>query len=324
MSHPMLARRRIDWPKIVGPEAPAPVWKDTPARSELAALLLELGDLFSVRHPDDLLKRAVELAIGPLGLVRAGLYLYDQRIDLMLGTWGTDLRRRVIDEHHAMFRLGSDGARVLARAMSGEALWSVVENSPIIVNEAKKTRVVGRGWVVCTPIRSLRRPLGMLFNDPGLTRARVDPGKQARAAALCGLVGLLLDGLPRSRGKAFVAGARSRHPAVTKAAKLLTGDPSMSAGDLAAELQVSPSRFARVFKAEMGVSLVDYRNQLRLERFLALVDAGQANLRAAALAAGFGSYAQFHRVFLALHGVSPREYLGSRSQRRSAGAPSKR
>src|SRR4029077_1284935 len=174
---------------------------------------------FSVRHPDDLLKRAVELAIGPVGLIRAGIYLYDERLDLMLGTWGTDLRRRVIDEHAAMFRLGERGARVLARAMSGQALWSVVENSPIIVNQTKATRVVGRGWVVCTPIRSTRRPLGMMYSDAGLTRARVDPEKQARAAALCGLVGLRLEGIPRSRGKAFVAGSQGRHPAVTKAAK---------------------------------------------------------------------------------------------------------
>ena len=156
----------------------------------------------------------------------------------------------------------------------------------------------------------------MLYNDPGLTRTRVDPEKQARAAALCSLVGLLLEGLPRSRGKAFVAGSRARHPAVAKAAKLLADDPSMSAGDLAVDLQVSPSRFARVFKAEMGVSLVSYRNQLRLERFLAIVDAGNENLHEAALAAGFGSYAQFHRVFQALHRMSPRAYLGSQARRR--------
>src|SRR5262249_13675183 len=121
--------------------------------------------------------------------------------------------------------------------------------------------------------------------------------------------------IPRSRGRAFVAGERARHPAVTKAARLLATDPSMSAGDLAADLNVSASRFARVFKTEMGVSVVGYRNQLRLERFQAIVDGGSDKLREAALAAGFGSYAQFHRVFLAVHGTSPRAYLGSRRGR---------
>jgi AraC-like DNA-binding protein len=308
----MPARRRIDWPKLVGRDAPLPAWKVVRARSEPTDLLLAFADLFTVRHPDDLLRRAVELALGPVGLIRAGIYLYDERLDLMLGTWGTDLRRRVVDEHQAMFHLGEQGAGVFARAMTGETLWAVVENSPIIVNEVKQTRVVGRGWAVSTPIRSARRALGMMYNDGGLTGTRPDPAKQARAAALCTLVGLLLEGMPPSRGAPFVTDARARHPAIAKAAKLLAGDPSLTAADLAADLQVSPGRFARVFKAEMGLSLVRYRNQLRLERFLASVGSGGANLHDAALAAGFGSYAQFHRVFQALQGTSPRIYFGSR------------
>jgi AraC-like DNA-binding protein len=315
------ARRRIDWPRLPGGGTVTPIWRDPPARSELAALLRSLSDLFAVRHPDDLIKRAVELALDPIGIVRAGIYLYDERLDLMLGTWGTDLRRRVVDEHQAMFRLDDRGRRVLARAMSGEAMWAVVENSPIIVNEARTTRVVGRGWVVCTPICSARRPLGMLYSDAGLTRTRIDSTKQARLAALCGLVGLLLETIPRSQGKVFLSSARARHPAVAKAAKMFAADPSMPVADVAADLQVSPGRFARVFRTEMGISLVHYRNQQRLERFRAIVDGGNENLRAAALAAGFGSYAQFHRVFQAHHGTSPRAYLGARPRRRPARPP---
>jgi AraC family transcriptional regulator of arabinose operon len=106
---------------------------------------------------------------------------------------------------------------------------------------------------------------------------------------------------------------------VTKAARLLAEDPSLSGGDLAAGLQVSPGRFARVFKNEMGVSLVRYRNQLRLERFVKILEAGRSNMHDAARAAGFGSYAQFHRVFQALRGRTPRAYLGRGDRhRRSA------
>jgi transcriptional regulator GlxA family with amidase domain len=72
------------------------------------------------------------------------------------------------------------------------------------------------------------------------------------------------------------------------------------------------SRLARVFKNEMQMSLVEYRNRLRLERFSVLVDAGGDNLLNAALEAGFGSYAQFHRTFRAIRGISPREYLRRR------------
>jgi transcriptional regulator GlxA family with amidase domain len=193
----------------------------------------------------------------------------------------------------------------------------VVEQCPIIINNADETKVVGQGWVVCTPIRSARGPLGMLYNDAGLTEASVDPKKQAQTAVLCCVVGLLLDGMRRSRRAGSLSSPSARHPAVAKAVRLLDADPSRGGADIAAELNVSPSRFARVFKSEMGLSLVDYRNQLRLERFLK--DSESQNMLQAALAAGFGSYAQFHRVFQALRGTTPRAYLsaGGRSASRS-------
>jgi transcriptional regulator GlxA family with amidase domain len=61
------------------------------------------------------------------------------------------------------------------------------------------------------------------------------------------------------------------------------------------------------------MSLVDYRNQLRLERFMALVDSGGSNMLEAALTAGFGSYSQFHRVFKQHRGKSPRGYFHGRT-----------
>ena len=314
----MRTRRRIDWPELEGSELAHPVWKKSPARSEVVASLRELAPLFRACHPDDLVKRAVELALGSVGLVRAGIYFYDDRLDLMVGTWGTDLRRNVIDEHYAMFRLGEDGSAVFARAMSGEALWTVVEDAPLIQNDPTRTRVIGRGWAVCTPICSTARPLGALYNDPGLTRARVDPAKQMNAAVLCAVVGMLLAEMPRSRGRSFVAGFAAPHPAVTKATRMLAADPSLSASYLASHLQVSPGRFARVFKSEMGVSLVRYRNQLRLERFVKIMDGGDKSMHEAALAAGFGSYAQFHRVFHTLRGATPRAFLGRGGRRRRA------
>ena len=122
----MRTRRRIDWPEIIEPGTVNPVWRRVPARSEVVGTLRKLAPLFRARHPDDLAKRTVELALGAVGLVRAGIYFYDDRLDLMVGTWGTDLRRNVVDEHFAMFRLDSGGSAAFARAMSGEALWSVV------------------------------------------------------------------------------------------------------------------------------------------------------------------------------------------------------
>jgi AraC-like DNA-binding protein len=303
----MPKRRRIDWSVILRKRPPNPTWGHNRAPSDAVDLLMSLGDLFTLSDVDALLKRAVELALQPIGLVRAGLYLYDDQLGLMLGSWGTDLRRRVIDEHHSMFQLDEPGQQVLARAMSGEAHWTIVEHCPIIENTAAETRVVGQGWVVCTPVRSKTRPLGMLYNDAGLSDVPVNPEKQSAAAVLCAVLGQRLTAL-RGSGR-ITYGPSARHPAVAAAVRMLTDDPSLRGGDIAKQIGVSLSRFARVFKSDTGMSLVDFRNQLRLERFLSLVDSGGTNLLEAAYAAGFGSYSQFHRVFRALRGASPRDYF---------------
>jgi AraC-like DNA-binding protein len=86
----------------------------------------------------------------------------------------------------------------------------------------------------------------------------------------------------------------------------------VSGEQLAKELGISPGHLARSFKSEMGCSLVEYRNRLRVERFFATVDRGGSNIQQAAEEAGFGSYAQFHRVFRKLIGTTPREYLTGR------------
>jgi transcriptional regulator GlxA family with amidase domain len=62
----------------------------------------------------------------------------------------------------------------------------------------------------------------------------------------------------------------------------------------------------------MGMSLVEYRNRLRLDRVDALVEQGQTTLLQAARRAGFGSYAQFHRVFRSVRQMTPRKFLQHR------------
>ena len=104
----------------------------------------------------------------------------------------------------------------------------------------------------------------------------------------------------------------SKHRAVSATVTMLAKDPSLGGKQIAGELGISVSRLARVFKRDMGMSLVEYRNRLRLDRFWLLVDGGRPSLLEAALAAGFGSYAQFHRVFRAQRQVTPREYLRRR------------
>lgn len=99
---------------------------------------------------------------------------------------------------------------------------------------------------------------------------------------------------------------------VARALALLRGGTDASLPELAAHCAVSPAHLSRRFHAELGVALSAYRAGLRLERFWDLWRAGRhRTMLDAALAAGFGSYAQFHRVFTEAHGEPPRAITSS-------------
>jgi AraC-like DNA-binding protein len=103
--------------------------------------------------------------------------------------------------------------------------------------------------------------------------------------------------------------SRRLHPAVRKALTILQNETTeVSLSDLAQRAQVSESYLSRTFKRELQISLTDYRNRCRLERFFELRRTrGHENLLATALAAGFGSYPQFHRICRQITGRSPRD-----------------
>ena len=305
-------RRRVDWPVILGPAVPVPHLVKQAPHGTLADLLSAFDEILALDDQDAILRRAVEIGQQRIGLDRVGIFLVDRQRNLMLGTWGTDLRGRIVDERHIMYDVGETDREAFRRSEQQGAHFTVFDNCPIVEHSAGETRVAGRGWVACTPIRSARAPIGILFNDSGLSGRPVDDVKQAHAALLCSLLGTVLDPV---RGL-IVGGAPAKADAydrlVSAAIEMLDKDPTMGGKQIAGRLEISLSRLARVFKAELGMSLVEYRNRLRMDRFSLLVDQGHTNLLGAALAAGFGSYAQFHRVFRALRTGTPRAYLRSR------------
>ena len=101
-------------------------------------------------------------------------------------------------------------------------------------------------------------------------------------------------------------------PAVEQALQLLksNSEEELSLADLAMACGTSPTRLSRLFSEQLGVSMVDYKNQLKLEHFLACFDQhDHYNLSEACYAAGFGSYSQFYKIFKQSFGVSPKAYF---------------
>ena len=313
------SRRRVDWPLVVGAKLRMPI-ASSPS-SGVVSVLSAADELVSYRDLDTILRRAVELARDRIGLERVAIFLEDDSGEMLCGTFGTGLLGETTDERHIFFAKGHHHQEVHARALAGLGRWLLLENAPLTAQLDSETRVIGYGWMVLTPIRSARGALGLMANDAALSASPVDEARQMQAAVFCSLVGNIID-LRRQDAESLPwrpllaslphVAHESPNELVVSVLRHLSRDLTVDGNHLAKMLGVSPGKLARDFKAEMGVSLVEYRNRLRLERFLAMVDRGGGNLLEAALDAGFGSYAQFHRVFRAMLGTTPREYLTGR------------
>jgi methylphosphotriester-DNA--protein-cysteine methyltransferase len=119
------------------------------------------------------------------------------------------------------------------------------------------------------------------------------------------------------------AGATVLHPAVRWALKLLSEDGAeQNLEELAKACGTSKSYLSRTFHRQIGVPLNRYRNSLRLARFFdEYRQPDQKAMAEAVYAAGFGSYAQFYKVFTQAYGRGPRDAMASAQQARCASAP---
>lgn len=110
----------------------------------------------------------------------------------------------------------------------------------------------------------------------------------------------------------------SLHPAVVKALRLL--GESCTDTDLrrlASRCGVSASYLSRLFHRQVGVPLRRYRNSLRLRRFWEVLGGrSRPTFTEAVYQAGFGSYAQFYKIFFEAYGAGPRESLALRDGKR--------
>jgi AraC-like DNA-binding protein len=302
-------RRRVDWQVTVSDDLPQLKLATAPLQSsELASLTSEVLANPSPEVVDRLLRCAVEFARQVIGLERVGIFLFDEQEKLMVGTWGTSATGTTVDEHDIQYDFGDMDRAVFGRAELGYP-WSVFDDCPLFAQENGQTRILGRGWIASTAIVGKNEPLGVLYNDTAISRDALDEAKQARLAVLCSLLGRALEPSLAARRQIGSRKAKPQHRLVREVTQLLLRDPSMSCDAMAKRLKISGGQLTRTFKQQARTSIVDHRNEIRLARFLERVDIKGGNLLEAALEAGFGSNAQFHRVFRARFGQSPREYL---------------
>jgi AraC-like DNA-binding protein len=153
-----------------------------------------------------------------------------------------------------------------------------------------------------TRARRLARMLADLMAEPD--DAAFDLGARFVAASALSALSSATSG----------ASAPPVHPAVAMAIRLLReeGDdsPPLTLDVLARRCGVSRSRLTSLFRKHQGMSIVEFRNQERLHRSLALYAAQpDLGMTRAAFDAGFGSYSQFYRTFCHVTGCTPAAYV---------------
>jgi AraC-like DNA-binding protein len=209
---------------------------------------------------------------------------------------------------------------------AGTLTWLFPDQEHVLVDESADHAL---WWAVFRPsavarIATSPHAQPLLERDPvGRYSRGLDPQRVQRLAALFGelheagtvddtLLNAGLSYLLASAWRAFldsseVVGYLEVHPAVDTVARLLQADPAAGdLTDLARTVGLSPSHLSRLFTTQMGVSISRFRNQQRLDRFIRLYRHGRGTTAlAAAQEAGFGSYAQLHRVFRQETGRNP-------------------
>lgn len=275
------------------------------------SVLAAAEELAKCHASEEVLRRAVELARDRIGLERVSLFLLDESSGVLRGTWGVGPKGELVDERHVQRAFGDVEREAHRRIEAGVGRWLQLRDAPHVSHHAGKATLLGYGWQALTPVRSLRAALGVIYNDAALDKAPFDASKQVRLALFSSLIGNVIQSLrePAPLSRSVPPTGVKYGALVRRAIAALNEDPTVTADKLAVQLNASSARLARAFRTELGVSLVQYRNRLRLERFFGLVQQRGGNFSEAAQHAGFGSYAQFHRIFRQHVGVTPREYL---------------
>lgn len=279
---------------------------------ELAALLGGVDRLAQIEDLDSFTREAVEFARESLGIERVCIYLVeDTEPEVVLrGTWGTSDRGVTIDERRLAHIYAREEFEGLQKLHARGELWAYHSLEPQ-TNDRRRlpwTRE-DRDWLATTPLVYAREIVAVFYNDTGMSKAPLDATKQAKLAVFGGLLaGLTKDRLARQPLNRSGTPVPMTSRFIHKVLYDLEREPHLSGEELAERFRVSAGHLARTFKAEVGCSLVEYRNRLRLVRFFAIMRTGKRSLLEAATQAGFGSYAQFLRVHRQLTGLAPRDY----------------
>jgi AraC-like DNA-binding protein len=98
----------------------------------------------------------------------------------------------------------------------------------------------------------------------------------------------------------------------------------LSAADVAAELEMSESRFSRFFRRATGNTFTDFVNRVRVNRACQLLMDSDRLVTHICYEVGFNNVANFNRRFLEIKGMTPTEFRRQAGHRFGGGAAARR
>ena len=82
----------------------------------------------------------------------------------------------------------------------------------------------------------------------------------------------------------------------------------VAVGEMAKTVGLSPERFGRLFKEEIGISPQGYLDNFRLEKAKQCLETGGLSIKEIAASVGMSNVGEFCRNFKARYGLTPKEY----------------
>jgi len=153
--------------------------------NDLVRLQLAITRLNSAKDFDQLCCFAVKAILEDLGFDRAGVLLYDQGNQQQVGTWGTDAKGRMRDEHNLRLPI-DDSLETQPHKAPNHII--IKENHPLI----DLGKVVSHGWHLQCAIHDYDELLGWLFID-NLTSSKLpSPNQKAAINLFAKIVGPLM------------------------------------------------------------------------------------------------------------------------------------
>lgn len=122
------------------------------------------------------------------------------------------------------------------------------------------------------------------------------------------LLDMVLEGAYRTRGVQRITASSQLHREQAERTKLLLAArfrEDLTLDQVAHAVHCSPFHLARLFRRQTGLSVHQYRHQLRLSAALERVVAGERNLSALALHLGFSSHSHLSDAFQRTFGMVP-------------------